>query len=277
MFAILSILLLIVACWVPRDPSKTMFLGALIGAGAALIGGSKNRKAQKEANEANLPVNQVAQWEAAGINPTFGISKGQWIPQQAASMGDSFATAGSFLAEALDRDHAEKLEATKLKDEKKGLEKQLKKALSPTIPSNMDKEGVDVPSSPSSLVGNNLSNEQYIHPRFGPFNGRPQSRPTAEDEPKTRVFLPDGGARFIPSGMMGRADIRPNTTISMGEYEDVVGDFRSSTEGVIFVDSIGDNLGVPVSDTDDDPFDNNVVMPHKIKPTRGRGDNRRLN
>lgn len=124
---LLALLVAFVGCFVPRDATQCNFISALIGAGASLIGGALNRNAQKKANAANSPVGQVRQWEQAGINPIFGVSSGGYIPQQATSIGDAFATAGGKFAQALDMRHEKELRETGLKLENQLLKKQLDK------------------------------------------------------------------------------------------------------------------------------------------------------
>lgn len=118
---------------------------AAIGAGATLIGGALNRKAQKDANKANSPTGQVAQWEAAGINPLFGISSGGYIPQRAVSMGDAFANAGNTFARGLELDHEQDLRETNLELQNEKLRKQLDKLAKPIEPSHMDRHGGILP------------------------------------------------------------------------------------------------------------------------------------
>lgn len=155
-------LLVIASFWVPRDPNKTLFLGALIGAGASLIGGALNRRADKKANAANSPVGQVKQWEAAGINPAFGISSGAYIPQRSTSIGDSFAEAGSIFGEAVARDHAEKLKETETKKENAKLRQELDKIAKGSGPSEYQRYAGVLPlpsagqvTAPSGAVSEN--------------------------------------------------------------------------------------------------------------------------
>lgn len=154
--SIIVTLFLIAACWVPRDPNKAMFwgavAGAVIGGGLSLIGGAKDRKAQAKANSANLPVNQVKQWEKAGINPAFGISQGQWIPQQAASVGDSYARAGSLFADAGQSIDRELLERTAIKKENTKLRETLDKVTKKSEKSEFQKRAASLPL-PSSGGG----------------------------------------------------------------------------------------------------------------------------
>ena len=121
------------------------FLGALIGGATKLVGGLLDRKGQKKANAANSPSGQVAQWEAAGINPAFGISSGGYIPQQATSMGDSFATAGSYFAQAADRQHEEELKETAVRQENVDLRKKLDDLANPRTSGWLKRYGGVVP------------------------------------------------------------------------------------------------------------------------------------
>lgn len=120
-------------------------LAAAIGAGSSLIGGALNRRAQRKANDANRPINQVREWEAAGINPIFGISSGGFIPHQAASIGDSFATAGSQFARGLELDHAEKLKQTELAKENEKLREKLDEVAKPRQRGHMERYGDILP------------------------------------------------------------------------------------------------------------------------------------
>lgn len=152
---VLICLALLAACWVPREPNKALFWGALIGGAVSLIGGAKNRKAQKEANAANSPVGQVAQYEAAGLNPVPFMLGGGYIPQQSASMGDSFAAAGAQFGQALDQNKEQELRETNLELQNDKLRKQLDALAKPSEPSHLQTYGGLVP-----------------FPRFGGGNAR---------------------------------------------------------------------------------------------------------
>jgi hypothetical protein len=126
----------------------------LITAGANLLGGFLNRRAQRKANEANRPVNQVKEWEAAGINPLFGISSGGYIPHQASTaIGDSVATAGGIFAEHLAGKKEQELRETQLEQENETLKKQLDKVVKPSVPGHMETYG-DILPLPSNGVRN---------------------------------------------------------------------------------------------------------------------------
>lgn len=143
--SIIFTLFLIAACWVPRDPSQCNFIGALIGAGASLIGGALNRREQRKANADAKPKEQVREWEAAGINPILGITKGSYIPPQAASIGDSFATAGSQLARALELDQEKDLRETELSKENDKLREKLDDLANPQQPGYLQRYGAIMP------------------------------------------------------------------------------------------------------------------------------------
>lgn len=145
MLGALIVALLFASCWVPRDPNKCNFWPAVIGAVASLAGGALNRKAQKKANAANSPGGQVAQWEAAGVNPLFGISSGGYVPQQAASIGDAFATAGGQFARGLEMDHEKKLRETGMELENEKLRKQIDILSNPEDPSYLASYGGIMP------------------------------------------------------------------------------------------------------------------------------------
>lgn len=128
-----------------HDPCQVNFIGALIGAGASLIGGALNRSATKKANAANRPVNQVAEWEEAGINPLFGIASGGYIPHQAASIGDAFSEAGRTFADAIDLDHSERVEITRVEEENAELKKKLDEVAKPQEPGHLASHGAILP------------------------------------------------------------------------------------------------------------------------------------
>jgi hypothetical protein len=120
-------------------------LPAIIGAAASLGGALINKNAQDKANAANLPVNQVAQWEAAGINPIFGISSGGWIPQQASSFGDGFAKAGGIFADQIAGAKEQELRETRLELENELLKKELDKSVKDNQPGQLQKYGGVMP------------------------------------------------------------------------------------------------------------------------------------
>lgn len=129
---------------------------ALISAGSSFVSGIFNRKAQKRANAANSPSGQVKAWEKAGINPLFGISKGQFIPQQASTaIGDSIATAGARFGDAMAAKPEAELRATQLELQNDLLKKELDRSVSPpTEPTALQRgEPIDAPSA----VGDNAA------------------------------------------------------------------------------------------------------------------------
>ncbi|KJZ25118.1 hypothetical protein [Tritonibacter mobilis] len=142
---IAGVLFLMVCCFIPRDPTQCNFIGALIGGAFGLLGASKQRKENQRINEANRPVNQVAEWEAAGINPLFGIGSGGYVPHQAASIGDAYATAGARFGQAIDQYRGEKLAETELKKENTALKEKLDELATPRIPSYLSQYGAIIP------------------------------------------------------------------------------------------------------------------------------------
>lgn len=150
--AIIITLILLASCWVPREPDKMLFWGAVVGAVASYVGGRKKAKDQKKANAANSPAGQVAQWEDAEINPAFGISSGGYIPQQASTIGDSFAQAGAIFGEGLERDHAQKLEQTETKKENRELRKQLDKLSRPKTAGHLETNKLPLPGEKATTL-----------------------------------------------------------------------------------------------------------------------------
>lgn len=148
-------------------------IAAGISAGASLLGGLFNRNAQKKANEANRPVNQVAEWEAAGINPLFGISSGGYIPHQATSIGDSFATAGAQFADFIAGDKEQELRETQLELENEHLKKKLDGLVKPSEPGHLAQHGALLPL-----------------PSQGLSDGTPDQNPQV-------VSVGDGGIRHV--------------------------------------------------------------------------------
>lgn len=121
-------------------------LGALIGGAFSLINGAANRSAKRRANEANRPINQVAEWEAAGINPLFGISSGGYIPHAAESFGDAFSVAGQHFQEYLDaKKNPDKVKETETRQENTQLKKQLDKLAKPVEKTHLAKHGGALP------------------------------------------------------------------------------------------------------------------------------------
>lgn len=119
----------------------------ILPAALSLFGASSKSKAIKEANDANLPSNQVKEWEKAGINPLVGITQGQWISQNAnTAIGDAFLETGlSATQTAIQHRNAEGLQETQLKHEKQLLEKRLKALERNQEPTNMEKYGALIP------------------------------------------------------------------------------------------------------------------------------------
>lgn len=149
----LCLILLLISCFAPYERNKCNWIGAAISAVASLAGGALNRRAQKKANAANSPAGQVQQWEDAGINPIFGISSGGYIPQQASTIGDAFATAGGRIGQALDLKHEQNLRETNLELENEKLRKEMDILANPTSPGYLERYGGVLPLP--SLGGSN--------------------------------------------------------------------------------------------------------------------------
>lgn len=99
---------------------------SLISGLFGLFGRSRDRRAQQEANEAARPVNQVAEWKLAGVNPLMGIQSGAFVPPRAVSIGDGYAEIGHALGSLFQGETAiEKLEKTQLELENELLKKAL--------------------------------------------------------------------------------------------------------------------------------------------------------
>jgi len=123
----------------------------MFGLLATVAGGLFNRSAQKKANAANTPAAQVAGWEAAGINPLVGITKGQWQPQQAVTaIGDSFLNAGSLFSQEADRQNRLTVEKTRQQGINSRLEKELRASKSSTL-TNTQKYGAHLDEISSSF------------------------------------------------------------------------------------------------------------------------------
>lgn len=116
-----------------------VFIGALIGAGASLIGGALSSKSQRDTNKANAKANDPAtirrQFEAAGFNPLLGVDG--WTPHQAqasGSMGQSIAEAGGILGTYFSDKAKEQSEVTKLQQQNQKLGQLLRdNALRPRV------------------------------------------------------------------------------------------------------------------------------------------------
>lgn len=238
----LSLILLLALVWVPRNPNQCNFIGALIGAGASLIGGALNRKGQKKANAANSPVGQVAQWEQAGINPLFGISSGGYVPQQASTFGDSFAKAGSQFANAVSLAKEQDLRETNLELQNEKLRMQLDELAKPTEPSHLARYGGILPL-PSQGGRNAGSQGDTGGERLA---GLRADGPQASTERKLKVSTPYGVAETDPRWIPAE-DVET-------EYGDLVALAYSAVRGA---DMVADVVGVPVA---------NAYLDHVGKP-----------
>lgn len=226
-------LLLLLCCFVPRDETQCNFIGAVIGGVAGLIGASKQRKENRRVNEANRPVNQVREWEEAGINPLFGISSGGYIPHQAASIGDSYATAGARFGQAIDAARAEKLEQTELKQENRELREKLDELATPRVPSYMSQYGAIMPlptigdTDARSDVARSTANRTAVRDRD--YGYRSTGSKTGTHDPALDYQAPDYGV--IQADGAGATSIvtNPGYVEHLGQfYGDEVADFEGA-------------------------------------------------
>lgn len=114
---------------------------AVISAASSLYGGKKDREAIEKANAANTPTAQVKAWESAGINPIMGLTQAQYVPQQAALIGDSFANAGNALANGMNILHDDQVRETAVFKENEKLREALDDATKPRERSHLDSSG----------------------------------------------------------------------------------------------------------------------------------------
>ena len=199
--------------------------GALLGGALGLIGASKQRKEQRATNEANRPVNQVREWEAAGINPLFGISSGGYIPHQAAQIGDAYATAGARFGQAIDARRAEKLAETELKQENTKLREKLDELATPRVPSYMVQYGGALPLP--GLGGTNAETRQNADRRSG-------------------LVSPVSGDSRSSTGIGSTADVAPGREVEVAPY--------SSGPGLTEINNIGTSGGIVVPGSDGEPW-----------------------
>lgn len=277
--------LLLSALLSPRDPNRCNFIGALVGGALGLIGARKDRKAQQQANEANRPVNQVAEWEAAGINPIFGISSGGYIPHQAAQIGDSYATAGARFGQALDMRKEQKLRETNLELENQRLSKHLDELANPSEPSHMDQYGgiLPLPSFGGSRAGTQVSRQGVS------LDGVRNDSPQIDVRRRLKIQTPLGAfetdPRWTPAEQIEAEYGEPVAfAYSVARAADIVSDHvtvpavnaYSSHIGKPFADwmmSIGDSQARPQKVTVGDKWGGS--LPRSIKPTQSEIDNHR--
>lgn len=96
----------------------------------------------------------------------FGISSGAFIPHQAASIGDSFATAGGRIARAFELHHEDQLRETELQKENTELREQLDELATPRRPGYMQQYGavLPLPSVGDSHAGPNSTKRPVESP-----------------------------------------------------------------------------------------------------------------
>lgn len=215
-------------------------IGAIIGAGASLLGGALNRSAQRDANRMNRPTVQVKEWEAAGINPLFGISSGGYIPHQTASIGDSFSQAGSHFLRALELDHDKDVQKTKVEQENSKLKKKLDDLAKPVEPSNMAQYGalMPLPSQGDFNAGSEVSRQDIL------VDGVRADGPQSDASRRLHVTTP-----------LGTLKTDPRWTPA-SQFEDEFGELAGLLySGVRAADIFADVLAKPVGRAKDAYFD----------------------
>lgn len=208
--------------------------GPLIGAAASLIGGSQDRKAQQAANLANSPVEQRKQFEKAGINPIVGMSNGMYIPQVAASMGDSFANAGAQISSGLDTLHDRELAETALENENETLRENLAELMArPQGRSAMQSTGVSIPSVNRPNVVPLMNNPRFAN-SAGAFTLAPEfgaATPEVVISGDENGDLRYQGTKRTYTDIDGNTIERRRNPVSILEEED--GEVVSNLESVI--------------------------------------------
>lgn len=173
---------------------------SLLSAGASYIGGKKDRQAIKKANAANTPTAQVKAWEAAGINPIMGLTQAQYVPQQAALIGDSFANAGNALANGMNILHDDQVRETAVFKENEKLREALNDATKPRERSLLDRSG-------PLLQQSGTDRDESINQAYDPIpQGGPRVGPSLGDrngfanvvEQQASVFAPDRDVERSP-------------------------------------------------------------------------------
>lgn len=127
---LLTLFLMLVACWVPRDPNQCNFWGAVIGGALGLVGSLANNKSSKAAHASdtynNSPQGIRANAEQAGINPLTVMSSGRSF---GAGYSPTFENAGVHLGNAVQAGFSafdrQKLQMTQLKKQNNRLQRQM--------------------------------------------------------------------------------------------------------------------------------------------------------
>lgn len=219
-------LFLLICCFIPRDPTQCNFIGSLVGGALGLIGASKQRKEQRRVNEANRPVNQVREWEEAGINPLFGISSGGYVPYQAASIGDAYSVAGARFGQSIDQFREEKLAQTELKKENTALKEKLDELATPRIPSYLSQYGAIIPV-PTIGATHGQTNRQGTRSVSGNVDGSSDLSPKSALRAARRGGAGDPSTYNKVEAPVVKAGIpwTGSGLFSTGEsYEDALGD-----------------------------------------------------
>lgn len=244
----------------------------------SLFGANKDRKFQKSENELayerNRPVNQVSEWELAGINPLFGLTSGSYVPAQATQIGDAYATAGARFGQAFDEGISQRLEKTKVKQENEELRKKLDELATPRVPSYMVQYGGALPLP--GLGGTNAGqgdNRSASKDTAGRGNVAPKGRvlddavrndkpyipgtflgPDAADPPGSqRIEAEPPSQTLAPISFLGMTARGTGTTTAAHVVEDNAGDVGGSAWGIpviadYAIGTYSHNIGRPFAD-----------------------------
>lgn len=215
-------------------------ISGIIGAGASLIGGSENRKAQERANAANLAFSReqldrnealqrefaqqsvrwkVADAKAGGIHPLYalGAQTHSFAPstvgasQEAASMGDSIASAGQNIGRAV--------QAGMTRDERG------KQDLLDTL--TLEKAGLE-----NDLLRTQIGQlrQQQIGPAMPTLSQTPSGHPIKTDDIKQQ---PDVAPQFGQTRFMG-VPLKTNPWMMDAEHgEQRYGEIAEQAQGVL--------------------------------------------
>jgi hypothetical protein len=75
---------------------------------------------------------------------------------------------------------------------------------------------------------------------------RPRLRPTAENQQRTPVFLPDGPEVLIPKSLADNLGLANWGQMGSGQYSEIVGEIRGEAESTLLLDKVGENMGIPL-------------------------------
>lgn len=157
----------------------------------------QNRGEIAAMNEKNRLINQVAEAEAAGINPLYALNTGAFVPHQAslgsasvgqasgggvgapsvatqgaaaqAAFGDEFANGFNAIANGLQLHHENQLRETALAQENEQLREAVAQLANPPEPSNYERYGNALPI-PDPYGGSSVPTAQTVAPTLGDPN-----------------------------------------------------------------------------------------------------------